>query len=380
MCFNVQVPYYLQDADAPLPAAFKRVGWNFAGWVVSVGALFGLSTSLLGAMFPLPRVLYAMASDGLIPRALAYINVSCQTPVRATLISGTFAGLMAAMFDLKNLVDMMSIGTLMAYTIVGACVILLRYQDLPGLDAVASSIPSEMIGITNGGKEYMPLKQTEGRVRTTTGLPTLSSDSEKADDEDDELIYCHRNQLDSRSVIEEEDLNLIPPGKKRKKNVDREAVFGSFSKFLTVLTNAQRLRAPTGASSSMASILTVYYSIFAFGLALLLQYNISTWGTGTYLMVGLFTFSMILALLCLCLQAQTTHVLSFKVPGVPLLPAISIFVNLYLMLKLSPETWVRFAVWMAVGFAVYFGYGWRNSSEEYRLAGRKPPDPNDSSL
>ena len=61
----------LQDVTAPLPYAFQAVGLPIAGYVVSVGALFGLSTSLLGAMFPLPRVLYAMASDGLIPRTLA---------------------------------------------------------------------------------------------------------------------------------------------------------------------------------------------------------------------------------------------------------------------------------------------------------------------
>ena len=68
------MPYYLQDPDAPLPAAFHAVGWNFAGTVVSVGALFGLSTSLLGAMFPLPRVIYAMASDGLVYRWLADVS------------------------------------------------------------------------------------------------------------------------------------------------------------------------------------------------------------------------------------------------------------------------------------------------------------------
>ena len=63
----------MQDADAPLPSAFNQVGWSFVGKVVSVGALFGLSTSLLGAMFPLPRIVYAMATDGLIFRSLGYV-------------------------------------------------------------------------------------------------------------------------------------------------------------------------------------------------------------------------------------------------------------------------------------------------------------------
>ena len=62
------VPYYLQDTVTPLPSAFLAVGVPAGRWVVAIGALFGLSTSLLGAMFPLPRVILAMASDGVIFR------------------------------------------------------------------------------------------------------------------------------------------------------------------------------------------------------------------------------------------------------------------------------------------------------------------------
>lgn len=79
---TLMVPYYLQDATAPLPYAFHQAGWIFAGYIVSGGALFGLSTSLLGAMFPLPRVLYAMASDGLLFKWLSHIHPKYQTPFR----------------------------------------------------------------------------------------------------------------------------------------------------------------------------------------------------------------------------------------------------------------------------------------------------------
>ena len=82
-----------------------------------------------GCMFPLPRVVYAMADDGLIFRGLANINEKTKTPVIATLSMASLAALLAAIFDIKELVDFMSIGTLMAYTLVAASVMILRYRE-----------------------------------------------------------------------------------------------------------------------------------------------------------------------------------------------------------------------------------------------------------
>lgn len=124
---TLMVPFNQINPNAALPDAFSNIGLHWIKYIVSIGALCGMSSTLFGSLFSLPRCMYSMASDGLLFSFLGNVNAKTQVPVFNLIISGICSGIIALLFDLEKLVEFMSIGTLLAYTIVSASVIILRY-------------------------------------------------------------------------------------------------------------------------------------------------------------------------------------------------------------------------------------------------------------
>ncbi|XP_063046231.1 cationic amino acid transporter 2-like [Engraulis encrasicolus] len=276
---TLMMPYYLLNIHSPLPVAFTYIGWAAAKYVVAVGSLCALSTSLLGSMFPMPRVLFAMARDGLMFTSLQKVNAR-QSPAVATISSGTVAAIMALLFDLKALVDMMSIGTLFAYTLVAICILILRYQE-------SESEEDHFITVTTSVFAFMkppsqPTKYTSKTVTTCTIVVVV------------EVV--------------------------------------ALSVFMT--------------QAIQPLLLLEVWSLLCLSLILA---------------------ALLLTTLVIWRQPQNTTKAPFMVPLIPLLPVLSVFINIYLMVQLGGDTWIRYAVWMAVGLLIYFGYGVRHSVQKQRL-------------
>jgi APA family basic amino acid/polyamine antiporter len=128
------VPYHQIDRDAPVAAAFAARGLPVAVFLISLGAVVGLTSVLLVLLLSQARILLAMARDGLIPpRFFAAVHPRFRTPHKATILTGVLVAVAAALFPLKILADLVNIGTLMAFVIVCAAVLVMRRTnpDLP---------------------------------------------------------------------------------------------------------------------------------------------------------------------------------------------------------------------------------------------------------
>jgi APA family basic amino acid/polyamine antiporter len=125
-------PYTQVDPDSPFSTVFRQVGLAWAGDVVAVGAMVGITSVLYMLLLAQPRVLFAMARDGLLPPAVAALHPRYHTPHRMTLLCGAAVALVAALTPIEKLAYLCNIGTLFAFFLVCLGVLVLRVTR-PGL-------------------------------------------------------------------------------------------------------------------------------------------------------------------------------------------------------------------------------------------------------
>jgi len=123
--------YTLLNVPHPVFVAIERAGPSLA-WlrpVVSVGAVTGLGSVVLVLLMAQPRIFYAMARDGLLPPVFGRVHPRFRTPYVTTIMTGAAAAVVAGIFPIGVLGELVSIGTLLAFVIVSAGILVLRYRE-----------------------------------------------------------------------------------------------------------------------------------------------------------------------------------------------------------------------------------------------------------
>jgi amino acid transporter len=162
------IPYNQLSTVSPLSDAFGMVAFKQSKYIIAFGGCCSCFSSVLTACYANSRMTYVMARDGLIMKSLKKVNKRTLVPVRAVLITGFIAIVVAAFVDLTILIEICSILTIFPWLLLGTSVVLLRYKEYdyddmqpmdsnktqPGSHDIDSA--TEMQNLMNG---HLPLSQ-----------------------------------------------------------------------------------------------------------------------------------------------------------------------------------------------------------------------------
>jgi basic amino acid/polyamine antiporter, APA family len=166
------VPWKEINVEAPLAVAFLDRGLTRASYLITAGALAGLTSVMLVMLLGQTRVLYSMACDGLLPRSFfAKIHPKFRTPYKTTILVGLLAAVVGSLVPIDDLGKMVNIGTLFAFVLVCISVMVLRrtnpQQARPFRTPLVPLVP--ILGIAFNG--YMIYKLgTPNWIRLVTWL------------------------------------------------------------------------------------------------------------------------------------------------------------------------------------------------------------------
>nr|XP_035965153.1 cationic amino acid transporter 3-like [Halichoerus grypus] len=299
---TLMVPYYQLRPGSTLPEAFLHIGWAPAYYVVAFSIFFSIVTgSGMTFILPIYEVICMMAMDDLLSPVLVRFLSSTYGRILTPVIFLTIAAIMTFLFGLTHLMDLRSLATLISYSLVAFCVLIIRYQP-----------------------EWM--------------------------NEENEAQVQEENERNEAQVQEENGGNEAQMQEENGPVAEKQPLQGLFfpgSPTPTPLSG----RMVIVCSSLLALLLTLLCLVLAQWPGLLS-------GDPAPITVVVLLLVLITGITgVIWRQPQSSTPLPFKVPAVPLLPLLSIFVNVCLMMQMTAGTWLRFGVWMLIGFALYLGYG-----------------------
>ncbi|MCW3070803.1 MAG: amino acid permease [Bacteroidetes bacterium] len=317
------VSYNELNVGDPLAFVFQKLNLKWMSGIIAVSAVVAMASVLLVFQMGQPRIWMSMSRDGLLPKKFSKIHPKYKTPSFATIVVGFVVAVPALFMNLTMVTDLCSIGTLFAFVLVCAGVLVLQNKkDIPRGKFKTPYINAKFI---------MPLLLVAGIVLSFTfnkeATVAFLSNEKKMNDAStivtslkaDEVssIKVHLMQTDSAAFM--------------AANADVETYMSSLSEpqyasMVQSLPVSEDLKYESGLSLFKHKIPMWIFIIISFGLA----------------------------------------VWAFRA-NLSLIPLLGLVSCLYMMAELGVSNWIGFGIWLLLGLVIYFGYSRKNSKLRLKL-------------
>ncbi len=310
------VKYNTLAVGDPLAYVFDQIDLKLMSGIIAVSAVFAMASVLLVFQMGQPRIWMSMSRDGLLPKSFSTIHPKYKTPSFSTIVVGFVVAIPSLFMNLTTVTDLCSIGTLFAFVLVCAGVLVL--QNKPDVQRGKFRIPYI------NSKFIVPLLFIGGLVLAFTKFKT-------------ETVFFFTNQpkvvspVSLVTSLNTEELNTIKneisasPVVLQGKKIDAEAYLSNL--------NSQQYE------NFMNRSAINYHKKYESGWHLF-KHKIPMW---------------IFMIICIIVAY-----LSFT-KNLSLIPVLGLLSCLYMMCELELSNWIGFGIWLVIGLVIYFLYGYRHS-------------------
>jgi amino acid transporter len=313
------VSYDLLNVGDPLAFVFEKLDLKWMSGIIAVSAVVAMASVLLVFQMGQPRIWMSMSRDGLLPKRFSKVHPKYKTPSYATIVTGFVVAVPALFLNLTLVTDLCSIGTLFAFVLVCAGVLVLQNKpDIPRGKFKTPYVNSKfimpillLIGVVYAfvynKKATMDFVTNETQINSSAAIITSLTKEETT------KVYDYLVGLDAKNATTDTpDLEQI-----LNQYQDDEAKYAEVVKGLPV---ADALKYESG------------FSLF--------KHKIPMW-------------IFLLSLIGLTAWAYRANL--------SLIPLLGLICCLYMMAELSVWNWIYFGVWLLLGLVIYFGFSQKNS-------------------
>ncbi len=311
------VNYSLLAVGDPLAFVFDQINLKVMSGIIAVSAVFAMASVLLVFQMGQPRIWMSMSRDGLLPKAFSKIHPKHQTPSFATIVVGFVVAVPSLFMNLTIVTDLCSIGTLFAFVLVCAGVLVLQERTdinrkfkIPYVNSKFIIPPALMLALVLGFTMF----KSETTAFITNKAQLFNPVSFVTSLNPQEL-----KAVQEQIVLDEQKANLI------EKNVDTEA-------YLNRLNPEQYQDFVDRAAVDQEKKYEYGWNLF--------KHKIPMW----------IFFFICCAVTYYCIKKNLS-----------LIPVLGLLCCLYMMCELGISNWIGFGIWLIIGLVVYFCYGFKHS-------------------